>query len=379
MRAQHLPARQLSMILCLPILSLLNLVLPLPCGLNHLTSKHQSNAHKSHKEPDLLLLEHGSDVLDGVALYNGSQRGLTEGPTACPLKNATGIVSADMPTAPTRTRDLSTSPHEKREEGGLSPAWFFTGTKGSMRVHCLPQRYVYNNIDPYAYKGETNHKKLKSELPEQDFPGLGLIGKVEEKTWGPAYYWSKSGPLLEAYAIIKRRQDACLHCHCDDNGRLVPALAPKARCHAQWQADECAAVYACICWARLGQPKATSTSLTIDDYQRALDAIPGTIREGHKDWAWKMNGLDREPGQTMKWTNTRVQVNDPDLKEPYYLEGPSDRSAWNWLTNPNRLVGGGFADALNGGLSKREVMDIDAGAEHRSSPAYVPETNTTAT
>ncbi|KAK6347278.1 hypothetical protein TWF696_007350 [Orbilia brochopaga] len=69
-----------------------------------------------------------------------------------------------------------------------------------------------------------------------------------------------------------------------------------------------------------------------------------------------MDGLDHEPGQTMRWSNSRTRVNDPDLKEPYYLEGPGDQTKWNWLANLNSVSGGSLAASLSGGgLLKRDA------------------------
>ncbi|KAJ6258747.1 hypothetical protein Dda_6800 [Drechslerella dactyloides] len=256
------------------------------------------------------------------------------GPKACrPFSNATASTDAHTPQTLTRS-GASTSLQVKRA-GDLSPAFFYDrpnrlrGTKAhppAIRRRCLPPRYVYNII------------------PTNNFPGINAIDFPS---------WRDYATLAEAHKAILARQDSC-RCKCDDFGRLITDQR-YGGCKHQWQVDRCVVMFGCICIADLGQPTATDPGLTADDYQRAIEAIPRTVKELNPHWQWNMAGLDTEPGQTLKWASIRSAVNNPSLKEPYYLEGPSKNtdSDWNWLLNLNAGSGGALAGRLGGSLFRR--------------------------
>ncbi|EPS45743.1 hypothetical protein H072_299 [Dactylellina haptotyla CBS 200.50] len=109
----------------------------------------------------------------------------------------------------------------------------------------------------------------------------------------------------------------------------------------------------CFCYADLIQPTATETGIPNEKYQEAIDQIPGTVRFlKNTHWKWNMDGLGREPGQSMSWSNQRTRVNDPRIKEPYYLEGPGQERTWDWLRNLDGLRGLGLGGSKFG---KRRV------------------------
>ncbi|KAK6338054.1 hypothetical protein TWF696_001525 [Orbilia brochopaga] len=246
---------------------------------------------------------------------------------SCLYGNTTATINA-----PTITTETSISPSvlSKRIGDVVRPDWFY---KSKMLLKCLPYNYVLK-IKPY---------NSLLGIMAWDFPD-----------------W-KEYKGLEGAKHLHIKQDGCKNgCKCDENGRIVKRPNIDKYCAEEFAA-RCAVIYACVCHAILGQPTATDAGLTADDYQRAIDGIPGSVQAANRNWRWNMAGLDSEPGKSMTWSNSRVAVADPGLKEPYYIEGPSMSKDpdWNWLLKLSAATGGGLASRLGGGLSKREVEASD--------------------
>ncbi|KAF3128497.1 hypothetical protein TWF703_009567 [Orbilia oligospora] len=120
--------------------------------------------------------------------------------------------------------------------------------------------------------------------------------------------------------------------------------------------------------ARLTQRQPTSTSLTADDYQNALDQIPYSVRvdprnigywwkdapvnaQGRRAWMKAPDGY--VPGFTYN-KGSRHRELAPGTKEPFYLEGPED----NYQDVPfNRGATWGLSTGKGSGLfNKRDSV-----------------------
>ncbi|KAK6530606.1 hypothetical protein TWF281_007446 [Arthrobotrys megalospora] len=177
---------------------------------------------------------------------------------------------------PTKTHD--DGPSAKRYGDEIGPELFY---KARIKVKCSAERVAYER------RPHGNHHSIEYE----DWPD-----------------WPSLGTRLEVYGMIRSRQWACTSCRCDENGAVVSI--GKTGCKSQQAADRCAIIFACYCWAQLTQPEATHVGATAQQYQDAINRIPGSIREDYRNrhWRWNMNGLNPEPGQTMRWTNDFSEI-----------------------------------------------------------------------
>ncbi|KAF3273172.1 hypothetical protein TWF970_009337 [Orbilia oligospora] len=124
----------------------------------------------------------------------------------------------------------------------------------------------------------------------------------------------------------------------------------------------------CYCSSRLTQRQPTSTSLTADDYQNALDQIPYNVRvdprnigywwkdapvnaQGRRAWMKAPDGY--VPGFTYN-KGSRHKELAPGTNEPFYLEGPED----NYQDVPfNRGATWGLGTGKGSGLfNKRDSV-----------------------
>ncbi|KAF3905231.1 hypothetical protein ABW21_db0202628 [Orbilia brochopaga] len=277
-----------------------------------------------------------SSYIQQIGAASESDEHITKNPFLILKNNRT--VPKSSARDPTRT--YSTISHVKRTGQsepvlGQVPWTFFLWShhykkefrQGYPVVKCLSPQFVYD-LTPVNY-------------------GLVTI----EFDWP---IWS-AAPREQAYPVIATHQrGVCRKCDCDENGKIIlPTGRGKLRnCPSQLVIDRCVIIYACTCQGRLWQPKTTATHIPIEEYQKAIDNIPETVKSANPDWSWDMDGLPHEPGQRMRWSKNRQQVHDPGIKEPYYIEGPSDGPTWDWLRTLN---GGGLGlGLLKGSIRKRE-------------------------
>ncbi|KAK6355667.1 hypothetical protein TWF718_000060 [Orbilia javanica] len=266
--------------------------------------------------------------------------------------------------AQTPTKIIGQAPNDKRDPGDnpIRPEMFYL--EGRLKVKCRAIREIYN-LNPHGNQGS---------VPLEDWPN-----------------WRALGPREEIYEMIRTRREACLACRCDDNGALIARYAVHLRgkgpCTTQQAADRCAVVFACHCAAILAQPRATHVGATIEQYQDAINRIPGSVRMemGNPYWRWRMHGLDPAPGQTMGWTRDfsevlaeiasgqedRVLLDDvvddpvpepvPEVyRDPRFhegdLEGPEPEFTWHHYFGPNYGPGSGSGSGP-GGILKRRAVD----------------------
>ncbi|KAF3919025.1 hypothetical protein ABW21_db0200620 [Orbilia brochopaga] len=185
----------------------------------------------------------------------------------------------------------------------IPPSFFYKG--GVMKRKCLKPEFV-----------------ITRNRENTDTRGVP-VGKWPD--WnGPDYPGGRNAALWR----IKTKQDVCKgHCECSEDG--------------------------CYCEAELIQPS-PSADVALDEYQSALDKIPKLIRMRNPDYKWNHgNG---------ELTFSKQRKNVGGAAEPYYIEGPSSGSTWDWLRALN--AGYGFGSLAGGvsGLSKRES---EAGLEEK--------------
>ncbi|KAJ6256388.1 Major facilitator superfamily multidrug transporter [Drechslerella dactyloides] len=216
----------------------------------------------------------------------------------------------------------------KRAGDTIGPEWFY---RRGPRKRCHRREFVYNLIP-------------------LDYPGFG-ISVADFPDWKGNFANREL-----AYKTITTRQGYCSDCYCDKNGRL--SVSPKwylkknGQCDTAFQANRCMVVYGCYCWVDLGQPKPTATGLSLSDYQKALDKMPHVFKFQHKYYKW-VHGLGDDVGDSLTFSDTRTNV--AGTKEPYSIEGPSERESWNWLGN----LQGGLAFGQSAKIMKRETIDAD--------------------
>ncbi|KAF3085178.1 hypothetical protein TWF569_007180 [Orbilia oligospora] len=254
------------------------------------------------------------------------------------------------------------------DENPIKPNMFYK--EGVMKIRCPPEREVYDR------------------RPHGDHPSVPI------EDWP---IWANLGTRLEVYRLIRGRQHSCISCRCDDRGGMWPRLPPPppknggppgtgGDCHGQTAADRCAVILGCFCFATLTQPTATNLAATLENYQDAINQIPGTVRESVKNkyWSWRMHGLNPNPGQMMRWTNNFNEVLDdiardmavpygdvgggwitepvPNIhNEPYFEDGEED---FEWARHEYGYYGprygpGPGSGSGSGPIAKRESTDVD--------------------
>ncbi|KAF3934609.1 hypothetical protein ABW20_dc0101738 [Dactylellina cionopaga] len=227
------------------------------------------------------------------------------------------LATINIENSPTRT-----SKSAKPRDQGIVPAHYFYVEAG-LTIRCNSPSFVANLIPHESFPG----------IDEGDFP-----------PWRNERAWS----LEEAFEVIREKQLSCEDCRCGPAGNIIAAPqgavgrgGGRGQCARQHMADICAVVYV--------------KGAIMIDYQRALDKISQTVKNSNKNFQWDYWIGERTPDiapQKLALSKNRVQVHDPDFREPYYIEGPSDGPTWNWF---------GALGAGLGGLSKiakRGVVEI---------------------
>ncbi|KAF3908857.1 hypothetical protein AA313_de0201069 [Arthrobotrys entomopaga] len=209
----------------------------------------------------------------------------------------------------------------------------YAAREGFLRVRCAPRSYVYS-------------------IPPSDVPGV--IDIVDWPDWS-SVVWNS---MQEALGEITLRQRRCArHCRCTPEGRMIPRvpLVAGPGCHTQQLADQCRVVLACFCSAEIGDEDhdlAESDPLGVE--------APTGMRTGQElgDFRHELGGIVGMDGRPeFSFSNGRVRVSDPRVKEPYFLEGPSKGETWDWLANLGALSGG------LGRIVKRESSGQENGRE----------------
>ncbi|KAK6533078.1 hypothetical protein TWF281_007238 [Arthrobotrys megalospora] len=147
---------------------------------------------------------------------------------------------------PVEATEGADSGSQNLQKHAVEPSFFYS-PKG-LYVQCLPPRFIYD-LKPW-------------ESP--DFPEIQLEDWVN---------WDEKAETRDAALfMIRRRQEVCRACDCDEQGKVIPA-GP-----------------GCSCMADLIQPVATDLSTTVQEYQNALDSIPLSIRLRNRDYRWRWGG-----------------------------------------------------------------------------------------
>ncbi|KAK6362134.1 hypothetical protein TWF730_005831 [Orbilia blumenaviensis] len=156
--------------------------------------------------------------------------------------------------------------------------------------------------------------------------------------------------MREPVQRVRDVHNGCRHCLCTSEGEMVrnPLPHPTGReavaCKAWYRIQRCQVWYACRCQLEMRQPRIEPGN-SIRDYQNALNQIPTWVKLSAPYYEWNL-----APRFTMSWQylskeertgnadagplglpepNNRMLV--PGEKEPYYLEGPSQGTAREWM------------------------------------------------
>ncbi|KAF3096089.1 hypothetical protein TWF102_006720 [Orbilia oligospora] len=225
---------------------------------------------------------------------------------------------------PTRT--------DKRYGDIIGPQWFY---EDKIAVEC-PTVETILGLD-------------MSGIDRTHFPG-------SEDLVLPVRYADTFASVEQARLYIEIGVLRCKDCDCVNDGTMIP----------NWFRGTDGVC--CYCSARLTQRQPTSTSLTADDYQNALDQIPYSVRvdprnigywwkdapvnaQGRRAWMKAPDGY--VPGFTYN-KGSRHRELAPGTKEPFYLEGPED----NYQDVPfNRGATWGLSTGKGSGLfNKRDSV-----------------------
>ncbi|KAK6354306.1 hypothetical protein TWF730_008716 [Orbilia blumenaviensis] len=153
-------------------------------------------------------------------------------------------------------------------------------------------------------------------------------------------------------------------CRCNEHGTIVtgpPTTVRHFSCVRSTYPLKCMHWWNCRCEIKMEQPEVEPGN-TVNEYYRALNNVPDHIKLQFPDYEWKIS--DRF---TMSWksadgrsggnTNDNERYLVADEKEPYYLEGPTQRNILA-LDRAGRIVLDGiFAGSASGKLEmfKREI------------------------
>ncbi|KAF3178328.1 hypothetical protein EYR41_000308 [Orbilia oligospora] len=239
---------------------------------------------------------------------------------------------------PTRT--------DKRYGDIIGPQWFY---KDKIAVEC-PTVETILGLD-------------MSGIDRTHFPG-------SEDLVLPVRYADTFASVEQARPYIEIGVLRCKDCDCVNDGTMIPNWfrGTDGVCKTDRDVSICQLVYGCYCSARLTQRQPTSTSLTADDYQNALDQIPYSVRVDSRNigYWWKdapVNAQGRRawmkapdgyvPGFTYN-KGSRHRELAPGTNEPFYLEGPED----NYQDVPfNRDATWGLSTGKGSGLfNKRDSV-----------------------
>ncbi|KAK6350668.1 hypothetical protein TWF718_003853 [Orbilia javanica] len=213
--------------------------------------------------------------------------------------------------APTKT--------DKRYGDTIGPQWFY---EEKMRVEC-PSPGAILNID-------------MSGIDRSLFPGIDDLNLPLDYSVFPS--------AEQALAYIESAVRACKDCDCLEDGEMMPNwfAGSDGPCSTNRHVSLCQVVFGCYCSAKLTQPLPTSTAVTADEYQAALDKIPWGVRSDprNRGYWWKYAPVNAEgkrawmkapdgfhPGFTYERGPYRYSAHRqlvPGTKEPYYLEGPDN-------------------------------------------------------
>ncbi|TGJ72809.1 hypothetical protein EYR41_004677, partial [Orbilia oligospora] len=233
------------------------------------------------------------------------------------------------------------------DENPIKPNMFYK--EGVMKIRCPPEREVYDR------------------RPHGDHPSVPI------EDWP---IWANLGTRLEVYRLIRGRQHSCISCRCDDRGGMWPRLPPPppknggppgtgGDCHGQTAADRCAVILGCFCFATLTQPTATNLAATLENYQDAINQIPGQMMRWTNNFNEVLDGIARDMAVPYGdvgggWITEPV----PNIhSEPYFEDGEED---FEWARHEYGYYGprygpgpGSGSGSGSGPIAKRESTDVD--------------------
>ncbi|KAK6526824.1 hypothetical protein TWF281_010022 [Arthrobotrys megalospora] len=171
---------------------------------------------------------------------------------------------------------------------------------------------------------------------------------------------------------VRKWRATCKTCECDEStSRLRPGSMPRGvrTCHNWEVAQKCENWFYCYCVYEMQQPP-RFREVTVDEYQDALNRIPGEIKEAHPDYVWKPS-----PGWAMRWatSNTGSGPSEsgyeqrshrelvPGTKEPYYLEGPGGGVRESWDSFGSSFLNDNFGPAFGKPLHVKRQAEESQG------------------
>ncbi|KAK6519429.1 hypothetical protein TWF281_003263 [Arthrobotrys megalospora] len=271
----------------------------------------------------------------------------------------------------TETSGLGLTPDER----DVSPSFFYGGP---MIVVCPGSDAAYKIILSILV-GDIKPDPGRFDITERSW-------NIAIKMWGnqvnkPDAVNLNGGISTSLRQTLSQVISQCRHCLCDqETGRILPKPGNKVHnCKSsQWFADRCAIGYGCYCAATLAQPVLDAATLgePLENFQRAIDAIPRTVRGlvQNRGWVWNVDPrIARVEGETMTFTGGplgdpnlpvgRIDVADPD-DPPFYLypnskdgEDPGDDGAGSSGMGLFGMGGLGGLDSLAGGSYKKSKRD----------------------
>ncbi|KAK6534760.1 hypothetical protein TWF281_006061 [Arthrobotrys megalospora] len=252
---------------------------------------------------------------------------------------AVGAESTD-PTDETPTKT------DKRYGDTVGPQWFY---QAKLAVEC-PSIQTIMTLD-------------MSGIDRSLFPG------AEDITL--PFDYSVFPTAEQVYQFITDGIAQCKECDCLEDGEMIPGYFREADsvCATAGDVGVCQLVFGCYCSAVLVQRKPTSTSVTADDYQDALDQIPYSVRMDprNRGYWWKNapnNAQGRRawmkapPGSWPGTSYSRELV--PGTKEPFWVEGRYSDPDWDLFAGGSGLWGFGGKGSI---FKRDDVSPANLGSD----------------
>ncbi|KAF3282764.1 hypothetical protein TWF970_001502 [Orbilia oligospora] len=224
------------------------------------------------------------------------------------------------PSAPLETSVLN--------ERVISPSFFYASP---LEVQCSEYDTTMDRLE-MIISGEIPYNP-RSGIPSSEW--AAAVREFREVVENLEHMWDSQ------WLIINKYRYCCLILLCNESGDIIPnpnpPNPPRTRCETgAWEPKKCTYLIGCGCVTELGQPDIQAgdplAMTPIEQFQDAINRIPGRIRRYHPTWEWTVAPVvATHPGQTLGFARGGARgagaVNvAPSGEPPFYLEFPEEGS-----------------------------------------------------
>ncbi|TGJ65442.1 hypothetical protein EYR41_009408 [Orbilia oligospora] len=282
-------------------------------------------------------------------------------PTSLPIAPEKNTPLAVKPTgkilqAETATLSDTISP-AKRTDGPINPNIFYSTYLITRCATLSELRYMSD--DPLNYREFVFVPRRRPRLFTEENGAPSLHEHLARRR-GVRNYWLRKCRDCPCDPVSRRLTRRLEYNTPNDQGNSGSA---RGVCNGLETPDRCENWFNCRCdmEIRLHQPP-RFREVTAEDYQDALDNIPDDIKKTDPGYVWRPS-----PGWAMTWNTDKGGGSGgeqayhrelaPDIKEPYYLEGPNDDDTGMYGLSGRYYPGGEFASPFGKSLpAKRDNL-----------------------